>query len=279
MATGRLFVVATPIGNLGDLSSRAVEILQQVELIACEDTRHTGRLLVHFGIVTRMLSYHEHNEDERAEKLLERLEAGHDIALVSDAGTPLLSDPGYRLVRACREKALKVIPVPGPFAGAAAACVSGLPTDQLLLCGFLPKKRPALVKRLKAVESTSATLVFYLSPHRLEPSLDAIRQHLGDREAFLIREMTKVYETSYSGNLSSILRVLQGNPPPGEYTLVVSGAPPAEESPTVIDVAGVPVRTRPGSRPDCQRSHPPGGQGIESSQAGRLPDLGPGNKE
>lgn len=232
--SGALFVVATPIGNLADLSPRAIETLRSVSLIACEDTRRTGRLLLHFGISTPLLSYHEHNEEERTPQLLERLRRGEDIALVSDAGTPLLSDPGYRLVRACREAAIPVTPIPGPFAAAAAASVSGLPTNLLLFAGFPPTRTGKRERWWRELASISGTVVCYLSPHRLVAELREAAAAFGPREAFLARELTKLHEECWFGRLPELLTRAQQQPARGEYTLVV--APPEETERAGIDI-------------------------------------------
>lgn len=220
---GTLYVVATPIGNLEDLSPRAVSVLSSVGLIACEDTRHTRKLLERYSIQTPTTSYHEHNEPSKAQVLVEQLRKGREIALVSDAGTPLLSDPGYRLVRECRKRGIRVLPVPGPFAGAAACSSSGLPTDEILFVGFLPDRASAQRKKLERWTTVSATLVFYLAPHRLSETVRRIAEILGDREAFLVREMTKIHETGYWGSLATIASDLATEKPRGEYTLVVRG--------------------------------------------------------
>jgi 16S rRNA (cytidine1402-2'-O)-methyltransferase len=221
---GQLFVVATPIGNLEDISLRALTVLQQADLIACEDTRHTRKLLVHFGIETATTSYHEFNEEQKSGQLLNKIIDGLEIALVSDAGTPLLSDPGYRLVKACRESGVKVTPIPGPFAGASAASVSGLPTDKLLFLGFLPKKKGAAVKVLQDFSSLDATIVIYLAPHGIVEMLKTITEVLGDRPAFLAREMTKLFESNYSGTLNEIIRYLKSGEQKGEFTLVIGAS-------------------------------------------------------
>jgi 16S rRNA (cytidine1402-2'-O)-methyltransferase len=235
--SGTLYVVATPIGNLTDLSPRAADTLRAVDLIACEDTRHTRKLLTHFGIATPTSSYHEHNEKSRTPVLLRRLAEGRSIALVSDAGTPLLSDPGFRLVRACRQSEIPVFPVPGAFAAAAALSVSGLPTDRVLFLGFPSDRSRALESELEALRSCRATLVFYLAPHRLHRQLDACRKILGNREAFLAREMTKLHEEAYFGSLDQLREAVGDLKARGEYTLVVEGA--AESVPPVpsLDVA------------------------------------------
>ena len=203
--SGVLYVVATPLGNLDDLSPRAQRILQEVDLIACEDTRHTRKLLNHFEIRTPTTSYHEHNETAKTGVLMTRLHEGRHLALVSDAGTPLVSDPGYRLVSACREEKIAVYPVPGPSAGMAALSVSGLPADRWLFVGFLPRPTALQKKQLKALSHEESTLLIYLPPHGLVPTLKRIVEMLGDRRAFLAREMTKLHETHYFGPLSEIL--------------------------------------------------------------------------
>ncbi len=234
-AAGTLYVVATPLGNLEDFSPRAVRILREVSLIACEDTRHTGRLLAHFQIATPRTSYHEHNESAKAKELLAELHAGKSLALVSDAGTPLLSDPGYRLVRLCREQEIPVLPVPGPSAAIAALSVAGIPSDRFLFLGFLPRKAAAQKEELRRVARLAVTLVCYLSPHGLVPTLGSIREIFGARKAFLVREMTKLYETSYFGSLDQILEWVAEEEPRGEYTLVIEGAQPDVAEPSAID--------------------------------------------
>lgn len=223
MSSGRLYVVATPIGNLDDISPRAVETLKSADLILCEDTRHSRKLLNRFGISASTLSFHEHNEEARVPGLLRRVEEGERLALISDAGTPLLSDPGFRLVRACREAGYPVTPVPGPFAGAAAASVSGLPTDQILFAGFLPSRSGARRSFLETLAAGRSTLVFYLSPHRLKAELTDCLEVLGNRPAFLIREMTKLNEEADWGRLEEIAAGNGSREPRGEYTLVVGG--------------------------------------------------------
>ena len=221
LGRGTLYVVATPLGNLDDLSPRARQTLQQVDLVACEDTRRTGKLLSRLDIKTDLISYHEHNEVSRAALLLERLEQGIEVALVSDAGTPLVSDPGYRLVRACRAKGVPVKPVPGPAAAIAALSISGLPTDRFLFAGFLPSKSSRSWAWLTQVP---ATVIFYLSPHRLGKELARLKSLFGSRQAFLVREMTKLHETVYCGDLTSIAEQVSGARPRGEYTLVLEGS-------------------------------------------------------
>ena len=201
---GTLYLVATPIGNLEDVTRRALRVLGEADVVACEDTRRTRTLLEHFGIRARTLSYHEHNERERAEELVRLLEAGGTVALVSDAGTPGINDPGYRVVRACVERNLSVVPVPGPTAFVAALTASGLPTDEFYFGGFLPARSHARRERLAAVKTLRATLVFYETPHRLAHALADAREVLGEREAAVARELTKMHEEIVRGRLSEL---------------------------------------------------------------------------
>lgn len=232
---GTLFVVATPLGHLDDLSARAVRVLRSVELVACEDTRHTRKLLNHFGIATRTLSYHEHNEAERTVRLIRTLEKGADVALVSDAGTPLVSDPGFRLVRECRQRGLTVRPVPGPSAVTAALSVSGLPPDRFLFVGFLPRTRPRRLKELENLKTAQASLVFFIPPHSLTDQLVDLRKVLGDRRAFLAKELTKIHERHWWGTLKEI-KDGQEEAPRGEYTLIVEGSGVPAEAASGIDL-------------------------------------------
>jgi 16S rRNA (cytidine1402-2'-O)-methyltransferase len=225
---GSLFVVATPLGNLEDLTPRALRTLREVDLIACEDTRHTAHLLQANGIRTPTTSYFEHNENEKAAVVLDALRAGRNVALVSDAGTPGVSDPGYRLVRDAREAGVEVIPIPGPSAVVTALCVSGLPTDRFFFEGFLPSRAGARRRRLEELAGVVETTVFYESPLRLRDTLAAMLEVLGDREAFLCREATKVHEEYRRGTLSSLLALVdERERVRGEVVLVVAGAPPA----------------------------------------------------
>jgi 16S rRNA (cytidine1402-2'-O)-methyltransferase len=226
---GTLYVVSTPIGNLEDLSPRARDILSRVDVLACEDTRVTGRLLRRFGIRTPSVSYHEHNEIERAPELLARLEAGKDVALVSDAGTPLVSDPGYRLVRAAREAGVPVRAIPGPSAVLAALSVSGLPTSRFTFVGFLPPKGKAREEAIRSLASFDHTLVLFEAGTRVARLLSELSMALGAREASLLREMTKLHEEHRSGTLPELAEWAAGRAFKGELTLVVSGGPP--ESP------------------------------------------------
>lgn len=230
-APGRLYVVATPIGNLGDISARAREVLARVDLVAAEDTRHSGRLLRHLGLERPLLALHEHNERERMQAVLDRLRAGQEVALVSDAGTPLISDPGFPLVRACHAEGIPVSPVPGPSALIAALSVSGLATDRFVFHGFLPRRAAARRELLAGLAGETATLVFYESSHRIADSLEDLCQTLGaGREAALCRELTKLHETVRSAPLGELLAWVGSDPDQrrGEFVLVVAGAPQAE---------------------------------------------------
>lgn len=223
---GALYVVATPIGNLGDMVPRAVEVLQMVDLIAAEDTRHTGRLLQHFGISTSLTAFHDHSDNSRTEGLLKKLEEGQSIALVSDAGTPLISDPGYELVNAARSASIRVIPIPGACALIAALSVSGLPSNKFIFEGFLPAKSSVRCKYLEVLKEESRTLIFYESPHRIVDSLKDIGTVLGDeREICVARELTKTYETVLSGTVDNVLQQVfeDANQQRGEFVLVVKG--------------------------------------------------------
>ena len=226
---GTLYVVATPIGNLEDVTVRALRVLREVALVACEDTRRTRHLLHAHGIATATTSYFEHNEKWKGGRILEALRAGRSVALVSDAGTPGISDPGFRLVREARAEGLPVVPVPGPSAAVAALSVSGLPTDRFLFVGFLPSRAGARKKALAELAAVRETLVVYESPVRVVPALLDMIGALGDREAFLCREATKVHEEYARGTLSAIRARLDARAEvKGEIVLVVAGA--AEEA-------------------------------------------------
>jgi 16S rRNA (cytidine1402-2'-O)-methyltransferase len=238
---GTLYVVATPIGNLEDLSARALRILREVDLVACEDTRRTGLLLRAQGIGTPLTSYFEHNEEEKTDRLLDQLRSGRSLALVSDAGTPAISDPGFRLVRDARAEGLPVVPVPGPSAAIAALSVSGLPTDRFTFLGFLPRKQGARRKVLDEVAARPDTLVVYEAPHRVLESLAEMQAALGDRDAFLCREATKLHEEYLPGRLSALHASLSGRGEVrGEIVLVVAGA--GEVAPEVEAAPGDLVR-------------------------------------
>ncbi|HEX8117198.1 MAG TPA: 16S rRNA (cytidine(1402)-2'-O)-methyltransferase [Pyrinomonadaceae bacterium] len=219
---GTLYLVATPIGNLEDVTRRALRVLGESDVVACEDTRRTRALLEHFGIRARTLSYHEHNERERAGELARLIEEGQTVALVSDAGTPGVNDPGYRVVRACVERGLNVVPVPGPTAFVAALTASGLPTDEFYFGGFLPAKSHARREKLAAVRQLRATLVFYETPHRLAHALADALEVLGEREAVVARELTKVHEEVVRGRLSELAaRFAPEGAARGELVLVI----------------------------------------------------------
>lgn len=236
--SGRLFVVATPIGNLADFSPRAREVLGEVRTVLAEDTRRVRKLLTHFAIRTAVRSLHEHNEAREVPRLLAELAAGSDLALVSDAGTPLLADPGYRLVRACREHGVPVLTVPGPSAATAAVAVSGLPPVPFTFGGFLPAKAGARRAALEALGSLPHTLVLFLSPHRLSGELGACASHLGEtREAALLAELTKVHERCVRGTLAELSVWATGTQPRGEYTLVVAPPEPAATPPPSPEAA------------------------------------------
>lgn len=221
---GTLLVVATPIGNLGDMSFRAVEALKSATLIACEDTRTSGVLLKHYGITTPTTPYHEHNGEAARPRLLARLEAGDTLALISDAGTPLISDPGYKLVRQAQERGIAVVAIPGPCSVTAALSVSGLPTDAFYFGGFLPSKAEARKKALGSLRTVCATLVFLESANRVCATLQNIREALGDREVCVARELTKKFEEARRGRVSEIIAHYEANPAKGEIVLLVHGA-------------------------------------------------------
>ncbi|MFC7294995.1 16S rRNA (cytidine(1402)-2'-O)-methyltransferase [Marinobacter aromaticivorans] len=228
---GTLYIVATPIGNLEDLSPRAVRVLSDVAVIAAEDTRHSGRLLQHLGISKPLIALHDHNERGRVQGILDHLLAGADVALVSDAGTPLISDPGYVLVREARAEGLRVTPVPGPCALIAALSAAGLPTDRFLFSGFLPAKRSGRRAALEALRKETATLVFYESPHRIVDTVMDIAAVMGEaREVVLGREITKTFETFYSGAVAEVHAALLEDPHGnrGEFVVMVRGADKSE---------------------------------------------------
>ena len=218
-----LYLVATPIGNLEDITMRALRVLNEADLIACEDTRHTGRLLQHFGISKPTISYHEHNERTRAPELVERLIKGERIALVSDAGTPGISDPAYRIVTAALEYGVEIVPIPGATALIAALIASGLPTDSFLFAGFLPPKQQARRARLEELQTQRATLVLYEAPHRIRETLADAWEILGDRPAVLARELTKLHEEFLRGSLRELNERLAVQEPRGELVLVIAG--------------------------------------------------------
>src|SRR5437016_5309680 len=221
---GTLYIVATPIGNLEDITQRALRVLREVEVIACEDTRRTRVLLNHFGIKTRTISYHEYNERERVAGLAELLDGGKSIAIVSDAGTPLISDPGFRIVNTAIEGGITVVPIPGPTAFVAALVASGLPSDQFFFAGFLPARAHGRRARLEDLAAIQATLVFYEAPHRIAASLSDALEVLGNRKAAVARELTKIHEEIARGNLRELTkRFSQSTATRGEIVLLISG--------------------------------------------------------
>lgn len=228
---GILYLVATPIGNLGDMTPRAVETLQGVDLIAAEDTRHTGKLLQHFQILTPQISYHDHNRHGRTQELLAKLQAGQNIALVSDAGTPGISDPGQELVAACGESNIEVVPIPGATALIAALISSGLATDRFVFEGFLPTKNQPRHKALQSLAREERTIILYEAPHRLLATLTDLQIALGSNRTLTVaRELTKYHEQFWRGNLQTAIAYFTENSPKGEFCLVMEGAP-EEDSP------------------------------------------------
>ena len=223
---GCLYLVGTPIGNLEDITLRALRILKEVDLIACEDTRHTQKLLSHYDIAKTLVSYHEHNEMTRSPELLIKLEDGAKIALVSDAGTPLVSDPGYRLVTLCVRHKIRVVPIPGPSAMLAALAGSGVPSEEFLFVGFLPARTGERRRMLEHLRIEERTIIFYEAPHRIAESIADAREILGDRPACIAREVTKLHEEFLRGKLSQLEESLAERPARGEITLVV-GPPEA----------------------------------------------------
>jgi 16S rRNA (cytidine1402-2'-O)-methyltransferase len=224
-----LYIVSTPIGNLEDLTQRALRILREVDVIACEDTRHTRKLQNHFGIDTKTISYHEHNEAARARELCELLQAGSDVALVSDAGTPLINDPGFRLVNAAIELGIQVVPIPGVTAFVAALSVSGLPSDQFLFAGFLPVRATARRAKLEELAAFQFTLIFYEAPHRIAATLKDAQAILGNRRAVVARELTKLHEEFVRGTLDELAQAFaESNKARGEIVLMIASASPDE---------------------------------------------------
>ncbi|HKE58955.1 MAG TPA: 16S rRNA (cytidine(1402)-2'-O)-methyltransferase [Pyrinomonadaceae bacterium] len=218
---GTLYVVATPIGNLSDITQRALHVLRDADLIACEDTRHTRKLLQHYGITTKTISYHEHNEQARTAELIAQLHEGKTIALVSDAGTPAISDPGYRLVHQAALDGVTVVSLPGPSALVTALAGSGLPTDEFFFAGFLPARSAARQQRLSQLRTVPATLIFYEAPHRLRPTLMDAYKVLGERRAVVARELTKLHEEFRRGLLSDLVSHYATEEPRGEIVLLI----------------------------------------------------------
>lgn len=235
---GKLYIVATPIGNLSDISTHAIDCLNAVDIIACEDTRTSSKLLNHFNITTTTWAYHDHNADIQTPKLIERLQSGKNIALISDAGTPLISDPGFRLVRACHEYAIKVSPVVGACAAIGALSVAGLPSDKFYFYGFLPAKTHGRKEELKSIKQMTATLIFYEAPHRILDSVSDMANVLGDdRQVTFCRELTKTFEIIYPSTLGELRAFIANDPnqQKGEMVLVVAGINKSDNDTTEHD--------------------------------------------
>lgn len=227
--TATLYIVGTPLGNLEDMTYRAVRTLQTVDLIAAEDTRHTGKLLQHFQIKTPQISYHDHNRQTRTAELIDRLQQGTSIALVTDAGMPGISDPGYELVKACAEHGISVVPIPGATAAMTALSASGLKSDRFVFEGFLPAKETERREHLEALITDDRTLIFYEAPHRVQKTLQDLAMVLGsDRQIVLARELTKLHEEFWRGTVKAAIAHYTTREPKGEFTLIVSGAEPTE---------------------------------------------------
>ncbi|AFZ46218.1 Uroporphyrin-III C/tetrapyrrole (Corrin/Porphyrin) methyltransferase [Cyanobacterium stanieri PCC 7202] len=222
--TGIVYLVATPIGNLEDMTFRGLKILKTVDLIGAEDTRHTGKLLHHFEIKTPMISYHQHNYQTRIAEFIPRLQQGENIALVTDAGTPAISDPGYNLVRACIEENVEVVPIPGANAAINGLIVSGLSTERFVFEGFLPTKKKVRDALLSELETEKRTMVFYEAPHRLRKTLQLFREVFGDsRQITLARELTKLHEDFWRGTVQGAIALYEEKEPRGEYTIIMAG--------------------------------------------------------
>jgi 16S rRNA (cytidine1402-2'-O)-methyltransferase len=229
MDSGKLYLIPTPIGNMGDITERVLEILKEVEIIACEDTRHSGRLLNKLDIHKKLISYHEFNEASRAEQLIKILKQGSSVGVISDAGSPGISDPAYRVVRAAIDNDIPVIPLPGPNSIIPALTASGLPTDRFFFEGFLPNKSGARKTRLTKLIDFPHTLIFFESPHRIIKTLNDILEVFGDRRACVAREITKLHEQFIRGTVSEILEIL-GKSTKGEIVIVVEGSPKRKKS-------------------------------------------------
>ena len=229
---GELYLVATPIGDMTDIAPRALDILSTVDIVAVEDKRRSSRLFSHFGIKTPMISYHDHSAEKQVKKIIDELLCGKSVALISDAGTPLISDPGYKLVNAAKDKSIKVSPVPGPCALIAAISASGLPSDRFIFEGFLPSKSIPRITKIQNISADSRTIIFYEAPHRiLETLIDMIKVIGPSRKIVLARELTKTYETFISGTLESVLQIIEKdlNQQKGEIVIVLAGADSSEK--------------------------------------------------
>ncbi|CUU00953.1 16S rRNA (cytidine1402-2'-O)-methyltransferase [Candidatus Kryptobacter tengchongensis] len=220
--SGKLYIVSTPIGNLDDITLRAIEVLKSVDLIACEDTRRTMILLEKFGIAKKLISYYNYNERQRAEELISYLKSGKNIALVSDSGTPGISDPGYALIRRAIEENIQVIPIPGATAFVCALVASGLPMDEFVFVGFLPHKKGRKTK-LQKLAQEERTVILYESPHRVLKTLNEILENFGDREIAVAKELTKIHEEIFRGKISEVLKKLTPDKIKGEFVIVISG--------------------------------------------------------
>ena len=221
---GTLYIVSTPIGNLEDITLRALKVLKNVRIIAAEDTRHTQKLLHHYDIHTRQTSYHDHNKEEKGAILISKLHEGNDVALVSDAGTPGISDPGYYLKKRAIEENIKIIPIPGPTASIAALSISGFPTDAFVFEGFLPSKKAARQKKLHEISTERRTIIVFEAPHRTLSTLKDISEIFGDRKIVLTRELTKIFEEVIRGKVSDVIAKVEGRRLKGEITLIMEGA-------------------------------------------------------
>ncbi len=224
MTNGTLYIVATPIGNLEDMTLRAIRVLKEADLIAAEDTRHTRHLLDRYQIDTQLTSYHDHNKEEKAPVLVARLLEGKSVALVSDAGTPGISDPGYFLISLAIDQKIPVVPIPGATAAIAALSISGMPTDRFIFEGFLPAKHKARLKRIQDLAQEERTLIFYEAPHKIINTIEDLLSVLGDRHAVITRELTKIHEETVRGTLSELLKRLNEGSIKGEFTVIVHGA-------------------------------------------------------
>ena len=224
MTTGTLYIVATPIGNLEDITLRAIRVLKEADLIAAEDTRHTKHLLDRYQIETQLTSYHDHNKEEKAPVLVARLLEGKSVALVSDAGTPGISDPGYFLINLAIDQKIPVVPIPGATAAIAALSISGLPTDSFVFEGFLPAKHMARLKRLKELSGEKRTIIFYEAPHKIIQTIEDMLEAFGERRAVITRELTKIHEETIRGTLSELLKRVQEGTIKGEFTIILHGA-------------------------------------------------------
>lgn len=258
--TGTLYIVATPIGNLEDITQRALRVLAEADIVACEDTRRTRVLLNYFGIKTKTFSYHEHNERERAEQICQLLLSGKNVALVSDAGTPLINDPGFRVANAALELNLPVVPIPGPTAFVTALVASGLPSDQFFFGGFLPSRANARRDKLEELSAIPATLILFEAPHRIAATVADALEVLGNRQAAVARELTKIHEEIVRGSLRELVqRFGAGSVVRGEFVLVISGAG-ADETPSTVD-------TGPTSRRLIERVRELESEGLEAKAA------------